>query len=79
MNARQSCPPRVHDSLLTPGKENGWRFRQPFRLALGESSDYSRWCLSCMHLPAATVWWCLSTLLESELNCRDETGRDVVA
>ena len=35
------------------------------RRLLGEkSSDYSRWCLPCMHLPAATVWLCPCTSVE---------------
>ena len=35
-------------------KRKGRRFRRPLPTHLGVSIDDSRWCLPCMHLPAAT-------------------------
>src|SRR4051812_31526983 len=59
-----------HGDREAPGSEaeRGWRESAKkmadvavghFLLAAWEkSSDYPRWCLPCMHLPAATVWLC---------------------
>ena len=61
-------------AALPVTKKNGRRFRRPFVLALGESSDYSRWCLPCMHLPAATVWLCPARV-ELRNVCTGTAGR----
>jgi len=51
---------------------NGRRFRRPFGRTVGVSTDDSRWCFACVHLPAATVWcglvcetWSLSLFLST--------------
>jgi len=36
-------------------QENGRRFGRPVPFHEGVSMDDSRWCVPCMHLPAATV------------------------